>query len=488
MSSSASSTAGFVDCPICDMQVSINFINHHIDSHCNESLPTKRSRTLLSPAAPPVVQAAAAAVDEPTPPVTEVDVEQPTTTVLDGPLAHRMRPQSLREFKGHDAVVAAIELMLASSNMLPSMIFWGPSGCGKTTLARIIAAQSHHRFAQVSGSAVMSDLRAVFQAAKSHRQLTKTRTVLFVDELHRLSTVQQDALLPHVECGDVVLLGATTENPSFSCNAALLSRATVFVLKPLSEDDLSQILARAARNLSITLSPDGAQTLVGMCGGDARSALNALEQAAAVAAQTGRDVLDRELVLSVVRSTPQAMFGSETHYDVISALHKSIRGSNVDAALIFLARMLDGGDPLYVARRLVRAAAEDVGMADPNALVQAQTCLDAVKSVGMPECDVILAQCVVYLAMAPKSRAVSDAMDRARALVASRRFEVPLCLRNAPTRLMKELGYGAGEERFVPAEFEAEVARVPVFQMGPPPPTGQVASGGKRASIHVVQC
>lgn len=484
-----SSSSALVACPLCGKQVSPNFINAHIDNNCDNVTPSKRARVAEPPPPPPpppLVAVEEREADEPVEPV--VGTSGTPSKPADGPLAARMRPTALSEFRGQRAVVESIERFLASPSSFPSLILWGASGTGKTTIAKLIAAHlaSVLRFVQVSAtSATLADLRKSFAAAASHRLLNGRRTLMFVDEIHRFSKLQQDAFLPVVEDGTLVLLAATTENPSFSINGSLLSRCTVLVLQPLADEELRAILTRAAAALNVKLNDDGAAAVAAIAGGDARVALNALEQAHAFAAHQRLDAIDRALVERVVRSQPTAVFGAETHFDAMSALHKSIRASQTDAALIYLARMLEAGeDVLYISRRLVRAAAEDVGLADPQALVQAMAALDACKSIGMPECDVILAQCVVYLAQAPKSRAVYAAIARARQLVATNpNFAIPMALRNAPTRLMKELGYGAGEQIFVPIEFEAQVRREPLFVTDDERATvnaGVVANGGEK--------
>jgi putative ATPase len=366
-----------------------------------------------------------------------------------------MRPRSLAEVVGQGALIGegGVLASLAARGEIPSLVFWGPPGSGKTTLARLLARACNAEF--VTFSAVLSgvkEARAVMDAARRLRQATGRRTVLFVDEVHRFNKAQQDAFLPFVESGDIVLFGATTENPSFELNAALLSRVKVYVLEPLAEAHVRTLLERALADAERGLAAwklevgEGAlEEVARLAGGDGRVAYNLLEVAGDSVGRGGS--LTRELVRRVAqRRLARYDKEGEEHYNLISALHKSIRNSDVDASLYWLARMLEGGaDPRFIARRLLRVASEDVGMADPRALEQAAACAHAVEHVGMPECALALAQAAVYLALAPKSNALYLAYGRAQRLVAERpAYPVPLQIRNAPTRLMRELGYGEG--------------------------------------------
>ena len=364
------------------------------------------------------------------------------------PLAERLRPRSLEEVVGQAHLLAPGRPLRAAleGGRLHSMILWGPPGVGKTTLARVMAAQCKARFIVLSAVlAGVKDIREAVERAE-HARVAGHATVVFVDEVHRFNKAQQDAFLPHVESGLFTFIGATTENPSFEVNSALLSRASVHVLKPIEPPELTALLERARQLLDAPpLDEPARQRLVAHADGDARRLLNAYENLVALAG--ARERLDEAaLEAALGESLRRYDKGGDQFFDTISALHKSVRGSDPDAALYWLARMLDGGaDPRYVARRLIRMASEDIGLADPRALPLAQAATEAYERLGSPEGELALAQAVVYLAVAPKSNAVDRAWSAARELVrAEGSHPVPPALRNAPTRLMQQLGHGQG--------------------------------------------
>ena len=377
--------------------------------------------------------------------------------VAAGPLADRLRPATLEEYVGQQHLLGPGKILrqLLERDQIPSMIFWGPPGVGKTTLASIIAGRTRSCF--VNFSAVTSgikEIRDIMNQAQENRAYG-IRTLVFVDEIHRFNKAQQDAFLPFVERGSITLIGATTENPSFEINAALLSRCKVFVLKELTEDDLTALLSRALTDkrsfgsARVHMEPSLLPIIAGFANGDARTALNTLEMAVLNGA------LSPDGSVTVTRETLEQCMGKKTllydkkgeeHYNLISALHKSMRNCDPDAAVYWLARMLEAGeDPLFIARRLIRFASEDVGLADPQALPLAVAAYQACHFNGMPECDLNLTQAVVYLSLAPRSNALYRAYQTAKADAMTRLSQpVPLVIRNAPTELMEELHYGEG--------------------------------------------
>lgn len=400
-----------------------------------------------------------------------------TQTKEQRPLADRMRPARLADFIGQEKILGPGTLLRRAieEDRLFSMILWGPPGSGKTTLACVIANETKSHFETFS--AVLSgvkEIRSVIETAKKELE-HEQRTILFVDEIHRFNKAQQDAFLHHVESGLITLIGATTENPSFEVISPLLSRCRVFVLDPLSDDDIREILQRAIAdeekglgNLSLEAAPDAVKHIIWAAEGDARTALNNLEAAANLvrSKKAGERKITRDIVEEALqKKLLQYDKTGEEHYNLISALHKSLRGSDPDAALYWLARMLEAGeDPLYIARRMVRFASEDVGNADPNSLLVSIAAMQAFHFIGQPEGELALAQAAVYLATAPKSNSLYTAFGKVkREIRETGALPVPLHIRNAPTRLMKDLGYGKDykyahdyEDAFTPQDYLPE--------------------------------
>ena len=370
------------------------------------------------------------------------------------PLAARVRPQNLDQFVGQQHLLGPGKILreIIAKDQVSSMIFWGPPGVGKTTLAEIIARQTQAQFWSFSAvDSSISKIKKIMQQAETERELGG-QTIVFIDEIHRFNKAQQDVFLPYVEKGSIILIGATTENPSFEVNSALLSRCKVFVLKTLKTSDIMQLLHNALQNprafpqKKINIDKKALKAIAEFASGDARTALNTLEMAVLNGAQQGQVITITHQNLQQLISKKFMNYDKkgEEHYNLISALHKSMRNSDVDAAIYWLTRMLEGGeDPLYIARRLIRFASEDIGLADTNALNVAVNVFSACQFIGMPECDVHLVEAVAYLALAPKSNAIYQARlaaqkDAQKTLNAP----VPLQIRNAPTKLMKDLGYG----------------------------------------------
>jgi len=406
------------------------------------------------------------------------------------PLAERMRPRSLDEFIGQSHVVGEGTLIrnAIEQDRIFSMILWGPPGCGKTTLARIIATETRSYF--VHFSAVLSgvkEIRAVIAEAQNQQKLYRKRTILFVDEIHRFNKAQQDAFLHHVENGMITLIGATTENPSFEVISPLLSRCRVITLNMLASDDIAAIILAALNdsdrgmgNLKLVLEPDAMTYLIGIADGDARVALNSLEVAGSLVAKT-IESNDKTASFSItLKDLEQALQkkalvydkSGEAHYNIISAFHKSLRGSDPDAALYWLERMLAAGeDPFYIVRRMVRFASEDIGNADPQALNVAMNAMEAFKFLGHPEGELAIAQAAVYLATAPKSNSIYAAYGKVQQVVQKAgSLPVPLHIRNAPTRLMKDLGYGRDykyahnyKDAFIAQDYLPEALKGQVF-------------------------
>lgn len=367
------------------------------------------------------------------------------------PFASQFRPKSLDEFVGQEHLVGKNGSMrhYFDKNKFPSMIFWGPPGCGKTSLAYVISQRLGNDFFALSAvNSGKKKLLEVVKIAKLNKQYNK-QTILFLDEIHRWNKAQQDALLPYVEKGIITLIGATTENPSFSLNTALLSRCSVFVFEPLSEKHILKILQNGLKNLNKEniFQQSALKKIAKVVNGDARQAINIVENAINYLEEhPKKQVIETEDLEGIINVMLHYDQSGDQHYDLISALHKSIRSSDANAALYWLTRMIEGGeDPLYIARRLIRIASEDIGISDPQALIIATSAYTACEKIGLPECDLSLAEAVVYLCNAPKDNKLYVSMNKMKDLVKkSGSLPVPLHLRNAPTKLMKELGYGKG--------------------------------------------
>ena len=376
------------------------------------------------------------------------------------PLAAFFRPKTLGDFVGQEQIIGPDAWLYKAikSDQVPSLLFWGPPGSGKTTLALIIAKETKAEFVEISATENgKKDLMAIVERARQSKRLG-TKTILFIDEIHRWNKAQQDALLPQVENGTIILIGATTENPSFAVNGALLSRVKVVVLEALSETNLSLVVSRAAKFLGYKAKKDVWNFIARVANGDARKALNILESVGA----DGRTIT-LDLVKQIINK-PNLLYdkNGEEHYNIISALHKSMRGGDANAAVYWMVRMLEAGeDPLYIARRLIRFASEDVGLANNSALLLANATYDACHKIGMPECGVNLAHCVAYLAKSPKSIAAYQAYNLIKEEIEkSGNLPVPLHIRNAPTKLMKDLNYGKGY-KYTPLEDSSEQEYLP---------------------------
>jgi len=376
----------------------------------------------------------------------------PSNEELIAPLADRMRPESIDEVLGQEHILGKGKILRTylERRDVPSIVFWGPPGSGKTTIAYLIARHTNYLFLKFS--AVTSGIQEIKKLLKEIEK-SKKKAILFIDEIHRFNKLQQDAFLPYIEKGNIILIGATTENPSFELNSALLSRIKVLTLAPLKDGHIKEIINKALTDeekglgkLKLSISDEALSMLISYASGDARVALNALEMAANSLPNAEKTIDEATMKNVLQKKIPRYDKLGDMHYDLISALHKSLRGSDVDAALYYLVRILDAGeDPLFVARRLLRFASEDVGLADPFALTLATSTFYACSVIGMPECDCILAELTIYLALAPKSNSSYEAILKVREEIEANPYEeVPLFIRNAPTRLMKDLGYGKG--------------------------------------------
>ena len=376
----------------------------------------------------------------------------PSNEELIAPLADRMRPESIDEVLGQEHILGKGKILRTylERRDVPSIVFWGPPGSGKTTIAYLIARHTNYLFLKFS--AVTSGIQEIKKLLKEIEK-SKKKAILFIDEIHRFNKLQQDAFLPYIEKGNIILIGATTENPSFELNSALLSRIKVLTLVPLKDGQIKEIINKALTveekglaQLKLSISDEALSMLISYASGDARVALNALEMAANSLPNAEKTIDEATMKNVLQKKIPRYDKLGDMHYDLISALHKSLRGSDVYAALYYLVRILDAGeDPLFVARRLLRFATEDVGLADAFALTLATSTFYACSVIGMPECDCILAELTIYLALAPKSNSSYEAILKVREEIEANPYEeVPLFIRNAPTRLMKDLGYGKG--------------------------------------------
>lgn len=478
-----------VSCPICAKSVPLNDINDHLDA-CEAPRPVKRPVEVVdlededdnearasSDATEPVAKQEITPIktQTPTPVKQTIQLKSKVQEVkelqlqLHKPLSERLRPSTLDEYIGQDHLLGPQGILrgFIENDMVPSMILWGPPGVGKTTIARIIAKSTRHKFIELNATnSSVSDLKKIFEVSSKELFLTKRRTILFCDEIHRYNKAQQDHFLPSVERGDVVLIGATTENPSFRLNNALLSRCKVFTLEPLTVANLYTIIHKGLLHINkmrklvhgkplMVISKDGIDYVAKLAAGDSRVAITCLELLDAHFQSTGASALDSSDIKPILART-HSMYDrmGDNHYDTISAFHKSVRGSDANAAMWYLGVMLQGGeDPLYIARRMIRIASEDVGILDDSCLPFAVATYEAVMKVGLPEADLALVHCAVKLCKAPKSILIYRGWGQVKALVKEQgHLPIPVHLRNAPTNLMKELHYG--EEYKYPPNFK----------------------------------
>ena len=420
---------------------------------------------------------------------------------LSKPLAYRMMPKTLDDYVGQEHILGENKILYRTikADRLSSIILWGPPGCGKTSLAKVISNTTKYKFIKLNAvTAGVSDIKNAIIESENLLMNPSGKCILFIDEIHRFNKLQQDALLPYVENGTVILIGATTENPSFEVISALLSRSTVYVLESLKEEDLKELLHRALEReyLGLKVNEEAEKILIGLADGDARRFLNALEVSATMAKDRGIKVIDEKFVRAALPATIRRFDkGGDNFYDQISALHKSVRGSDPDAALYWMCRMLDGGvDPLYIARRLMRMSIEDIGLADPRGMEITTNAVDIYERLGSPEGELALANAVVYLACAPKSVSVYKAFNKMRAFVKQDGTRpVPMHIRNAPTKLMQKVGNGAGY-RYPPDEPGSFAAGVKYFpddmdeiRVYKPSPRGlEIKIGEKLAQLHAL--
>lgn len=474
-----------VTCPMCNLKTTEWTVNEHLDKGCPQtrsqtSVTATPQKSIKDPSSPEEIQTVQVKRQNEDSNNNNNNgnnndhIRKKARNESGKPMADQIRPKTLDDFIGQEDLVGPKGILrtFIERDSCPSMILWGPSGVGKTSLARIIAQKTKSRFVEMSAAVhSTNDIKKIFEEAKNDKKLLNRKTILFLDELHRFNKLQQDAFLPHVEKGDITLIGATTENPSFKINGALISRTRVFVLKKLTQSDLESILKRAINivnenrqvddHMEYEISDDCIKYLSSLADGDGRIAINILE--ISLNSMNGTK-MDLEYIKNALKRTHMLYDRvGDSHYDTISAFHKSVRGSDPDATLFYLGRMLQSGeDPLFIARRMVRIASEDVGLVDDSCLPFATSTYTAVQQIGMPEADCILAHCAVKLAKAPKSVQLYRAYNNVKALFdnepGAAAASVPIHLRNAPTKLMKEIGYGK-EYKYNPDFIDGKVVQ-----------------------------